>query len=84
MKDDSGSYAVFTEQGSSASQMTASKVMDNYHQDFQDAQDKHQTQCQLTLRSKLKMHRRSSKFQSQNVQIFGYVYQTQIAQIIVQ
>ena len=26
-KDDSGSYAVFTEQGSSASQMTAAKVM---------------------------------------------------------
>ena len=28
MKDDSGSYAVFKEQGSSASQMTAAKVMD--------------------------------------------------------
>ena len=28
MKDDSGSYAVFTEQGSSASHMTATKVMD--------------------------------------------------------
>ena len=28
MKDDSGSYAVFTEKGSSASQMTAAKVMD--------------------------------------------------------
>ena len=28
MKDDSGSYAEFTEQGSSASQMTAAKVMD--------------------------------------------------------
>ena len=28
MKDDSGSYAVFAEQGSSASQMTAAKVMD--------------------------------------------------------
>ena len=28
MKDDSGRYAVFTEQGSSASQMTAAKVMD--------------------------------------------------------
>ena len=28
MKDDSGSYTVFTEQGSSASQMTAGKVMD--------------------------------------------------------
>ena len=28
MKDDSGSHAIFTEQGSSASQMTAAKVMD--------------------------------------------------------
>ena len=28
VKDDPGSYAVFTEQGSSASQMTAAKVMD--------------------------------------------------------
>ena len=28
VKDDSGSYAVFTEQGSSASQMTADKIMD--------------------------------------------------------
>ena len=28
MKDDSGSHAVFTEQGSSASQMTAAKIMD--------------------------------------------------------
>ena len=28
VKDDSGSYAVFTEQGSSASQMTAAKVVD--------------------------------------------------------
>ena len=29
VKDDSESYAVYTEQGSSASQMTATKVMDN-------------------------------------------------------
>ena len=28
VKDDSGSYAVFTEQGSSASQMTAAKIID--------------------------------------------------------
>ena len=28
VKDNSGSYAVFTEQGSSASQMTAVKIMD--------------------------------------------------------
>ena len=29
VKDDSGSYSVFTEQGSSASQMTAAKIMDS-------------------------------------------------------
>ena len=28
VKDDTGAYSVFTEQGSSASQMTAAKVMD--------------------------------------------------------
>ena len=28
VRDDSGSYAIFTEQGTSASQMTATKVMD--------------------------------------------------------
>ena len=28
VQDNSGSYAVFTEQGSSASQMTAAKIMD--------------------------------------------------------
>ena len=32
VKDDSGSYAVFTQQGSSASQMTAAKVMDIFIQ----------------------------------------------------
>ena len=30
VKDDSGSYAVFIEQGSSASQMRAAKIMDQY------------------------------------------------------
>ena len=39
VKDDSGSYAVFTEQGSPASQMTAAKVMD-FFQVFQDFQVK--------------------------------------------
>ena len=53
VKDNSGSYAVFTEQGSSASQMTAAKVMDI--QDCQDAQDKQQTQYLLTPRSTWKM-----------------------------
>ena len=43
VKDDSGSYAVFTEQGSSASQMTAAKVMDIIS-DCQVAMDKQVTQ----------------------------------------
>ena len=33
MKDDSGSYAVFIEKGSSASQMTTAEVMDVRHLD---------------------------------------------------
>ena len=56
VKDDSGSYAVFTEQRSSAPQMTAAKVMDIF-QDYQDAQDKQKTQHQLTIRLKWKRHR---------------------------
>ena len=46
VKDDSGSYAVFTEQGSSASQMTAAKIMD-ISPDCLVAMDKQQTQYQL-------------------------------------
>ena len=46
VKDDSGSYAVFTEQGSSASQMTAAKSWIS-SQDCLVAQDKKQTQCLL-------------------------------------
>ena len=57
MKDDSGSYAVLTEQGSSASQMAAAKVMDVI-QDYRDAQDKQQMQYPLTPRSKWTMHQR--------------------------
>ena len=40
VKDDSGSYAVFTEQGSSASQMTSGKVSRISSPDCQVAQDK--------------------------------------------
>ena len=50
-------------------------------QDCQDAQDKQLMQYPLTLRSKWKMHRIHWKFQSQNVQIFGYVYQRTNSQI---
>ena len=39
VKDDSGSYAAFTVQGSSASQLTAPESW-TFFQDYQDAQDK--------------------------------------------
>ena len=52
VKYDSGSYAVFTEQGSSASQMTAAKVMDIKSRLLQDKQ---QMQHPLILRSEWKM-----------------------------
>ena len=58
VKNDLGSYAVFTEQGSSASQMTAAKVM-NIFQDYRYTQDKQQMQYPLIPKSKWKMHRRS-------------------------
>ena len=74
-KDDSGSYAVLTDQGSSTSQMTAANVMDIFP-DFQDVQVKQPMQYPLIRRSKWKMHQRYWKLQSQNAQIFGYVYQS--------
>ena len=53
VKDDSGLYAVFTEQGSSASQITAAKVMDIQSRlPGQDFQDKQLMQYPLILRSK--------------------------------
>ena len=58
VKDDSGSYAVFTERGSSASQIKAAKVMDVIAR----------TQYQTAPKSKWKMHHRFQKIQSLNVQ----------------
>ena len=77
VKEESGSYAVFTEQGSRASQTTAAKVMDVIYQGHQDGQDKPQTQYVHTPRSEWKMHHDCEKFGSQIVQIFGYVYQNE-------
>ena len=73
VKDDSGSYEVFTEQGSSASQMTAAKSHGRHLQIARVAQDKQLTQYQLAPRSKWKMHRRYWKIQSRIVQTFGFV-----------
>ena len=49
VKDNSGSYAVFTEQGSSASQMTAAQIRISYP-DCQGAQDKQLMQYLLIPR----------------------------------
>ena len=48
VKGDSGAYAVFTEQGSSASQMTAAKIMDVIAR--LPGCDKQLMQCQRTPR----------------------------------
>ena len=75
VKDDSGSNAVFSEQGSSASQMTAAKVMDIISRlpgcDGQaaDAVSAH-TQVKMEDAHKLK-----KKIQNRSVQTFGFVYQ---------
>ena len=57
VKGVSGSYAVFTEQGSSASQMTAAKVMDVIARS-RGCAGQAALQYQLTPKSKWKMHHR--------------------------
>ena len=72
-RDDSGSNAVFTEQGSSISQMTAAKVMDIISRLPGCAG---QAADAVSVYTEVKMEDAPSllKFQSPNVQIFGYVY----------
>ena len=53
VKDDSGPYAVLTEQGSSASQMTAAKISWILYQDYQVAQDKQQTPVSVYTQVKM-------------------------------
>ena len=63
MKDDSGAHAVFTEQDSTASQMTAAKVMDVIaRQPGSDGRAADAISAYI------------QQFQSQNVQIYGYVF----------
>ena len=76
VKDDSGSYAVFTEQGSSASQMTVAKVMDIISRlpGFSgQAADAVSACTQVKMEDAPKKKR---KFPNRHVQIFGYVYQS--------
>ena len=70
VKDDSGFYAVFTEQGSSASQMSAAKVMDIICRlpgcDGQAADA-------VSAYTQVKMED-AHKFPNRSVQTFGFVY----------
>ena len=74
VKDDSGSYAVFTEQGSSASQMTAAKIMDIFSRlpgcDGQAA-DAVSAYTQVKMED---AHKLFKKIQNRSVQTFGFVY----------
>ena len=75
VKDDSGSYAVFTEQGTSASQMTAAKVMDNISRlpgCSGQAADAVSAYTQVKMEDAPLLF----KILSQNVQVVGYVYQS--------
>ena len=73
VKDDSGSYAVFTEQGSSASQMTAAKVMDIISR-LQGCAEQAADAVSAYTQKKWKKLQNYSKFQNRNVLTFGFVY----------
>ena len=74
VKDDSGSYAVFTEQGPSASQMTAAKVMDIISRlpgCAGQAADAVSACTQVKMEDAPKLFKSSL---NRNVQTFGFVY----------
>ena len=74
VKDDSGCYAVFTEQGSSASLMTGAKVMDIISRlpgCNGQAADAVSAYTQVKMED---AHKFFQKFQNRSVQTFGFVY----------
>ena len=81
VNDDSGSHAVVTEQGSSASQITAAKVMDVIAILPGCAG---QAAYAVTAHTQVKLEDDPAllKFPSQNVQTSGYVSTIQVAQIM--
>ena len=72
--NDSGSYAVFTEQGSSASQMTAAKVSENHFQIAWLRRTSSWRRISLFPGRKWKIIPNYWKFPNRNVQTFGFVY----------
>ena len=71
--DDSGSYAVFTEQGPSASQMTAAKIMDIISR-LPDCDGQAAHAVSAYTPEKLMMLTNYCKFPNRSVQTFGFVY----------
>ena len=71
LKDDSGSYAVFTEQGSSASQMTAAKIMDIISR--LPSCDGHAADT-VSACTQVKMKELSKKNPKSECPTFGFVY----------
>ena len=73
VKDDSGSYAVFTVQGSSASQMTAAKVLDIISRLLECAG---QAADAVSVYTQVKMEdaQKLLKIPNRSVQTFGFVY----------
>ena len=73
VKDDSGSHAEFAEQGSSASQMTAAKVM-AVISSLPDCAGQAADAVSAYTQVKMTAAPNWFKFQSQNIQIFGHVF----------
>ena len=73
MKDDSGSCAVSNEQGSSASQMTAAKVMDIISR-LPGCAGQAADAVSAYTQVKMEDAPNCQKFQNRNVQTFGFVY----------
>ena len=73
VKDDSGAYASFTEQGSSASQMTAAKVMDVTAR-LPDCDGQAADAVSAYTLEKW-CSKNYLKFPKQNVRMYGYVFQ---------
>ena len=74
VNDDSGSFAVFTEQGSSASQMIAAKVMDVIAR-LPDCAGHAADEVSAYTQEKWRTLQGCLNSRSQNVQINGYVFQ---------
>ena len=74
VKDDSGSHAVFIEQGSSAFQMTAAKIMDIISRLPGCRRTSSRRSNQLIPKWKWKMLTNYWKFPNRSVQTFGFVH----------